>query len=110
MFGAVDDIADLLPVVKREDEVNRKILALSVSQSMTTTLYRFTRYGHYPVLTGKDIKYVLPAPDPSFFRHSARRKRQMDGISIHEERLRPEQFKNICFAIDDLPSDLDSDV
>ncbi len=53
MTLAVQGIVELFRAVKREDEVNRKILAFSVSHD-----HRSVRiYSHYPVITEKDIKY-----------------------------------------------------
>ena len=53
MTLAVRGIVELFRAVEREEEVNRKILAFSVSHD-----HRSVRiYGHYPVITGKDIQY-----------------------------------------------------
>jgi hypothetical protein len=49
----VRGIVELFRTVKREDEVNRKILAFSVSYNYQSVQI----YGHYPVITGKDTKY-----------------------------------------------------
>ncbi|KAK3368555.1 hypothetical protein B0H63DRAFT_534826, partial [Podospora didyma] len=54
MTLAVRGIVELFRAVKREDDVNGKILAFSVSHDH----HRSVRiYGHYPVITRKDIKY-----------------------------------------------------
>ncbi|KAK4664137.1 uncharacterized protein QC763_0082780 [Podospora pseudopauciseta] len=46
-------IVELFRAVKREDEVNREILAFSVSHDHTSIRI----YGHYQVIAGKGIKY-----------------------------------------------------
>ena len=53
MTLAVRGIVELFRAVKRENEVNRKILAFSVSHDHQSVRI----YGHYPVIAGKDTKY-----------------------------------------------------
>ncbi len=53
MTLAVRGIVELFRAVEREDEVNRKILAFSVSHDHQSIRI----YSHYPVITGKDTKY-----------------------------------------------------
>ena len=53
MTLAVRGIVELFRAVKREDEVNQKILAFSVSHDHQSVRI----YGHYPVITRKDTKY-----------------------------------------------------
>ena len=50
---AVRGIVELFRAVKREDEVNQKILAFSVSQDRQSVQI----YGHRPVITRKNTKY-----------------------------------------------------
>ncbi|KAL2172954.1 uncharacterized protein P884DRAFT_213584 [Thermothelomyces heterothallicus CBS 202.75] len=108
MTLAVRGIVELFRAVKRENEVNRKILAFSVSHD-----HRSVRiYGHYPVINGQDTKY---------YRHPIRTFdfTELDGKdkwtayrftkNVYDMWM-PEHFKNICSAIDQLPSDLDFDV
>ena len=108
MTLAVRGIVELFRAVKREDEVNRKILAFSVSHD-----HRSVRiYGHYPVITGKDIKY---------YRHPIRTFdfTELDGEekwtayrftkNVYDTWM-PKHFENICSAINQLPSHLDFDV
>jgi hypothetical protein len=108
MTLAVRAIVELFRAIGREDEINRKILAFSVSHD-----HRSVRiYGHYPVITGKDTKY---------YRHPIRTFdfTELDGKekwtayrftkNVYDIWM-PEHFKNICSAIDQLPSDLDFDV
>ncbi|KAL2131237.1 hypothetical protein VTI74DRAFT_5388 [Chaetomium olivicolor] len=108
MTLAVRGIVELFRAVKREDEVNRKILAFSVSHDHQSVRI----YGHYPVITGKATKY---------YRHPIRNFvfAEVDGKekwtayrftrNVYDIWM-PEHFKNICSAIDQLPSDLDFDV
>ena len=49
----VRGIVELFRTIKREDKVNRKILAFSVSYDYTSVRI----YSHYPVIAGNDIKY-----------------------------------------------------
>ena len=108
MTLAVRGIVELFRAVKREDEVNRKILAFSVSHDHQSVRI----YGHYPVITGKDTKY---------YRHPIRKFdfTELDGKdkwtayrftkNVYDTWM-PAHFKNICSAIDQLPSDLNFDV
>ncbi|KAK3996888.1 hypothetical protein QBC44DRAFT_123387 [Cladorrhinum sp. PSN332] len=107
MTLAVRGIVELFRTIKRENEVNRKILAFSVSHD-----HRSVRiYGHYPVISGKDVKY---------YRHPIRTFdfTELDGEDKWTayqftknvyDRWMPAHFENICSAIDQLPSDLDFD-
>ncbi|EGR52979.1 uncharacterized protein TRIREDRAFT_29115, partial [Trichoderma reesei QM6a] len=108
MTLAVRGIIELFRAVKREDEVNRRILAFSVSHD-----HRSVRiYGHYPVITREDIKY---------YRHPIRTFHftELDGrdkwtayrfIKNVYDVWMPAHFESICSAIDQLPSDLNFDV
>ena len=101
-------IVELLCAVNREDEVNRKILAFSVSHDQQSVRI----YGHYPMITGKDDKY---------YRHPIRNFvfTELDGkekwtayrfIKNVYDIWMPKHFENICCAINQLPSDLNFDV
>ncbi|KAK0655483.1 hypothetical protein B0T16DRAFT_341669 [Cercophora newfieldiana] len=108
MTLAVRGIAELFRAVKREDEVNRKILAFSVSHD-----YRSVRiYGHYPVITGEDIKYYRhPIHDFSFTALDGKDKWTAYRFTKNVyDTWMPAHFKNICSAIDQLPSDLNFDI
>ncbi|KAL2262446.1 hypothetical protein VTK26DRAFT_1295 [Humicola hyalothermophila] len=108
MTLAVRAIVELFRAVQREDEVNRQILAFSVSHDHTSVRI----YGHYPVIAGKDIKY---------YRHPIHRFdfTALDGKdkwtayrftkNVYDTWM-PKHFENICSAINQLPSDLDFDV
>ncbi|KAB5572275.1 hypothetical protein GE09DRAFT_1098838 [Coniochaeta sp. 2T2.1] len=108
MTLAVRAIVELFRAVKREEEVNRQILAFSISHD-----HRSVRiYGHYPVLEGKDTKYYRHAIRTFDFTEldgrdkwtAYRFTKNVYDIWMHDH------FKNICSAIDQLPSDLDFDV
>ncbi|KAK4119374.1 hypothetical protein N657DRAFT_604532 [Parathielavia appendiculata] len=108
MTLAVRGIVELFRAVKREHEVNRKILAFSVSHD-----HRSVRiYGHYPVISGKDVKYYRhPIHDFSFTALDGRDKWTAYRFTKNVyDTWMPAHFKNICSAIDQLPSDLDFDV
>ncbi|KAK3351885.1 hypothetical protein B0H65DRAFT_138466 [Neurospora tetraspora] len=108
MTLAVRGIVELFRAVKREDEVNRKILAFSVSHDHQSVRI----YGHYPVITGKDTKY---------YRHPIRNFvfTELDGKekwtayrftkNVYDTWM-PKHFENICSAINQLPSELNFDV
>jgi hypothetical protein len=108
MTLAVRGIVELFRAVKRENEVNQKILAFSVSHDHQSVRI----YGHYPVITGKVAKY---------YRHPIRKFdfTELDGKekwttyrftkNVYDTWM-PAHFKNICSAIDQLPSDLNFDV
>ncbi|AEO58603.1 hypothetical protein MYCTH_2306056 [Thermothelomyces thermophilus ATCC 42464] len=108
MTLAVRGIVELFRTVKREDEVNRKILAFSVSHD-----HRSVRiYGYYPVINGKDTKYYRhPIHEFSFTTLDGKDKWTAYRFTKNVyDMWMPEHFKNICSAIDQLPSDLDFDV
>ncbi|KAL2139233.1 hypothetical protein VTI28DRAFT_5493 [Corynascus sepedonium] len=108
MTLAVRGIVELFRAVKREDEVNRKILAFSVSHDHQSVRI----YGHYPVIAGKDTKY---------YRHPIRNFvfTELDGKekwtayrftkNVYDTWM-PKHFENICSAINQLPPDLNFDV
>ena len=108
MTLAVRAIVELFRAIKREDEVNRKILAFSVSHD-----HRSVRiYGHYPVITGKDIKYYRH-PIHTFDFTALDGKDKWTAYRFTKnvyDTWMPAHFKNICSAIDQLPSNLDFDV
>ncbi|KAK4040856.1 hypothetical protein C8A01DRAFT_45876 [Parachaetomium inaequale] len=92
----------------REDEVNQKILAFSVSHD-----HRSVRiYGHYTVITEKDIKYYRH-PIHTFDFTALDGKDKWTAYRFTKnvyDTWMPKHFENICSAIDQLPSDLDFDI
>ncbi|WPH01400.1 Hypothetical protein R9X50_00424500 [Acrodontium crateriforme] len=98
---AVRGVVELFRLVKREKELNREILAFSISHDA-----RFVRlYGHYPVINGNKT---------TFYRHQIYELSIMafDGKekwtpykftkNVYDKWM-PTHFKRICSVIDDLP-------
>ncbi|KAK3693110.1 hypothetical protein B0T22DRAFT_525606 [Podospora appendiculata] len=108
MTLAVRAIVEIFRTCKREEEVNRKILALSVSHEHASVQI----YGHYQVIDGKDTQY---------YRHPIRKilLTELDGRdkwtayrftrNVYDMWM-PKHFEDICSAIDQLPTELDFDV
>ncbi|KAK0655516.1 hypothetical protein B0T16DRAFT_319730 [Cercophora newfieldiana] len=108
MTLAVRGIVELFRAVKREDEVNRKILAFSVSHD--DQLVRI--YGHYPVIAGEDTKYYRH-PIRSFVFTELDGKEKWTAYRFTKnvyDTWMPKHFENICSAVDQLPLNLDFDV
>ncbi|AEO59814.1 hypothetical protein MYCTH_2095026 [Thermothelomyces thermophilus ATCC 42464] len=105
MTLAVRAVVELFRAVNRENEVNRKILAFSVSHD-----HRSVRiYGHYPVITRKDTKYYRhPIHTFDFTALDGKDKWTAYRFTrnVYDVWM-PKHFENICSAIDQLPSDLD---
>jgi hypothetical protein len=105
MTLAVRAIVELFRLVHREEEINREILAFSVSHD-----HRSVRiYGHYPVIKGKDT---------AFYRHPIRTFdfTEQDGkekwsaykfIKSVYDIWMPTHFKKLRSVIDELPKELD---
>jgi hypothetical protein len=108
MTLAVRAIVELFRIVKREREVHRQILAFSVSHD-----HRSVRiYGHYPVIAEKDTKYYrYPIHTFDFTALDGKDKWTAYRFTKNVyDTWMPAHFKNICSAIDQLPSELDFDV
>lgn len=108
MTLAVRAIVELFRAIKREDKVHRQILAFSISHD-----HRSVRvYGHYPLIDAKATKYYRhPIHTFDFTALDGRDKwtayrftKYVYDIWMHDH------FKNICSAIDQLPSDLDFEI
>ena len=108
MTLAVRAVVELFRGVNREDEINREILAFSVSHD-----HRSVRiYGHYAVIDG---------PKTTFYRHPIHTFdfTALDGRdkwtaykftnNVYNTWM-PTHFIRLCSAIDDLPPELDFDV
>ncbi|KAH7630238.1 hypothetical protein B0T09DRAFT_341342 [Sordaria sp. MPI-SDFR-AT-0083] len=108
MTLAVRGIVQLFRAVKREDEVNRKILAFSVSHDHTSVRI----YGHYPVIAGEDIKYYRhPIHKFDFTALDGQDKWTAYRFTKNVYDIwMPKHFENICSAINELPSELDFNV
>ena len=108
MTIAVRSLIELFRAVKREEELNREILAFSVSHD-----HRSVRiYGHYAVIDNNQT---------TFYRHPIRTLdiTSEEGIdkwttykfikNVYDVWM-PAHLKRICSAVDQLPSSLDFQV
>ena len=98
----------LFMYVKREKELDRQILAFSISHDHRSVRF----YGHYPVIEGDKINfYRHPIRDFSFVEQDGRdkwttHKFVKNVYDYHSLRL----HKLICSGIDDLPADINFDL
>lgn len=101
MSLAVRAIVELFRLVKREKEVNREILAFSVSHD-----HRSVRiYGHYPVINGKDIKYYRH-PIHTFDFTALDGKEKWTAYKFTRniyDKWMPSQLERILSAINEIP-------
>uniref|UniRef100_L7IRE3 DUF7924 domain-containing protein n=1 Tax=Pyricularia oryzae (strain P131) TaxID=1143193 RepID=L7IRE3_PYRO1 len=98
----------LFRTVKRESEINREILAFSISHD-----HRLVRiYGHYPVISGEDTTYYRhPIHEFSFTALDGKDKWTVYRFTKNVyDTWMPAYFQRICSAIDQLPSEVDFDV
>ncbi|KAK3290472.1 uncharacterized protein B0H64DRAFT_412440 [Chaetomium fimeti] len=104
MTLAVRAVVELFRLVKREAEVHRQILASSISHN-----HRAVRiYGHYAVIDGNDVQYYRhPIHDFSLTALDGEEKWRAYRFTrnVYETWV-PAHLKNICSAIDQLPSEL----
>ncbi|KAH6884972.1 hypothetical protein B0T10DRAFT_98793 [Thelonectria olida] len=108
MTLAVRAVAELFRAVRREGEVDRQILAFSISHD-----HRSVRiYGHYPVVDGKNTKYYRhPIHTYDFTALDGKEKWTAYRFTknIYDTWM-PAHFKKICSAINQLSANLDLDV
>ncbi|KAH9874607.1 hypothetical protein IAQ61_003797 [Plenodomus lingam] len=108
MTLAVRAVVELFRLVKREKEVEREILAFSVSHDNNIVQI----YGHYAVIDGSNISYYRH-PIYSFDFTTLDGKERWTTYkftkSVYDTWM-PMHFKRICSAIDDLPAGADFDV
>ncbi|OBR03823.1 hypothetical protein CH63R_12950 [Colletotrichum higginsianum IMI 349063] len=108
MTLAVRAVVELFRLVKREHELNRQVMAFSVSHDHQTVRI----YGHYPVTEGKDTKFYRH-PIHKFFFTALDGKEKWTAYrftrNIYEIWM-PTHLKQICSVIDQLPSCLDFEV
>ena len=104
MTLAVRAIVELFKIVKCEKEIDREILAFSVSHDDRSVRI----YGHYPVINGKDTKYYRhPIREFSFTELDGKEKWTAYKFTKNVyNNWMPGHFKRICSAIDDIPSDI----
>ncbi|KAK1780843.1 hypothetical protein QBC45DRAFT_96342 [Copromyces sp. CBS 386.78] len=100
MTLAVRAIVELFRLVKRENEVNRQILAFSVSHDSQNVRI----YGHYPVITEKDTEYYWH-PIHQFYFTALEGKEKWTAYrfikNVYDIWV-PDHFKKICSVIDQL--------
>ncbi|KAI0388850.1 hypothetical protein F5Y17DRAFT_172469 [Xylariaceae sp. FL0594] len=102
MTMAARAVVELFRLVAREDEVDRQILAFSVSHDDCSVRI----YGYYPVIEGENTKYYrhpidrfdFTAPDGKDKWTAYRFTKNVYDVWV------PDHFKRICSAIDQLPS------
>lgn len=105
MTVAVKGIVQLYRAVGREKELNREILAFSISHDHTSVRI----YGHYPVIEEEST---------TFYRHPIRKFDFTDGEekwtaykftkSVYDEWM-PLHHRRVCSGIDGLPTNIDLD-
>ncbi|KAH7060921.1 hypothetical protein B0J12DRAFT_349532 [Macrophomina phaseolina] len=105
---AVRAVVELFRLVKREKELDREILAFSVSHDHSNVRI----YGHYPVIDGKDTKYYrYPIHKFDFTIMGGKDKwTTYKFIKNVYDNWMPDHFKRICSAIDAIPPDISFDV
>lgn len=108
MTIAVRGIVELYRAVKRQKELNREILAFSISHDHSSVRI----WGHYP---------VIERDNTIFYRHPIHKFdfTALDGkerwtaykfIKNVYDKWMPIQLKKICSAVDNLPSDISFDL
>ena len=108
MTVAVRALVELYKAVKREKELDREILAFSISHD-----HRSVRiYGHYPVIEGdKTTFYHHPIREFSFTEQDGKEKwtayKFVKNVYDHHSL---KLHRMICSAIDDLPVDINFDL
>ena len=122
MTLAVRAIVELFRLVKRESELNRQILAFSISHDNRAVRI----YGHYPVIDdspsgGEPLFSAAATNHTKYYRHPIRdfSFTELEGHNkwaayrftrnVYDTWM-PAHFKNICSAIDQLPDKLDFNV
>ncbi|OAT11997.1 hypothetical protein, variant 2 [Blastomyces gilchristii SLH14081] len=105
---AVRATVELFKLVKREKEVDREILAFSISHDHTAVRI----YGHYAVLEGEKTNfYRHPIHKFDFTALDGKEKWTAYKFTRNVYDIwMPTHFKRICSAIDHIPSDLDFEI
>lgn len=108
MTIAVKGVVELYRAVKREKELHREILAFSISHD-----HRLVRiYGHYAIIEEeKTTFYRHPIHEFSFIALDGKEKWTAYKFTKNVYDIwMPIQYKRMCSAIDELPSDIDFDL
>lgn len=108
MTIAVRGIVELYRAVKREKELNREILAFSISHDHSSVRI----WGHYPVIeTDNTIFYRHPIHKFDFTALDGKERwTAYKFIKNVYDKWMPIQLKKICSAVDNLPSDISFDL
>jgi hypothetical protein len=108
MTLAVRGVVELFRLLNREKELDREILAFSISHDHRTVRI----YGHYPVIDGiKTTFYRHPVHEFSFTTMDGREKWTAYKFTKNVYEIwMPSHLKRICSAVDDLPPDVNFDV
>jgi hypothetical protein len=107
MALAVRGVAELFLAINRANEVNRKILAFSISHENSCVRI----YGHYPVIDGCDIKYCRHTIHAFDFTVLGGKEKWMAyrfTKNVYDMWM-PQHPENIRSALDMLPSDWNPD-
>ncbi|VUC36990.1 unnamed protein product [Clonostachys rosea] len=102
---AVRAVAELFLAVGRESEVNRKIVAFSVSHDHCSVRI----YGHYPVIQNRNIQYFRhPIQEFDFTptEDGDQRWTAYQFVKNVYERWAPAHLDAICSAVDQLPDEV----
>ncbi|RVD90365.1 uncharacterized protein DFL_001334 [Arthrobotrys flagrans] len=101
MWVAVRAVVELFKLVKREQELDREILAFSISHDHNSVRI----YGHYPVINGSSVKYFRhPIVYYTFIPSTADKWTAYKFIKNVYDLWMPAHLKRLCSAIDQIPS------
>jgi hypothetical protein len=108
MTLAVRGVVELFRLVKREKELDREILAFSISHDDRTVRI----YGHYPVIDGpKTTFYRHPIKEFSFTSEDGKEKWTAYKFTKNVYNIwMPTHIKRICSVIDELPPNINFEV
>ncbi|KAF1995219.1 hypothetical protein P154DRAFT_349514 [Amniculicola lignicola CBS 123094] len=104
MTLAVRGVVELFRLANREKEVDRQIIAFSVSHDHRTVRI----YGHYPVIDGKETTYYRH-PIHTFDFTALEGKERWTTYKFTKnvyDVWMPDHFKRLCSVIDELPANL----
>ncbi|KAJ9624521.1 hypothetical protein H2203_005256 [Taxawa tesnikishii (nom. ined.)] len=104
MTLAVRGIVELFRLAKREKEIDREILAFSISHDHESVRI----YGHYSAIEGKSTAFYRH-PVLKFYFTAQDRKEKWTAYKFTKniyDVWMPAHFARICSAIDELPSDI----
>ena len=108
MTLAVRGVVSLFRILERHQELDREILAFSISHDHTSVRI----YGHYPVTEGKKITYYRhPIRKFDFTEQEGKDKWAAYKFTKNVyDNWMPNHFKRLCSVINDLPDEIPSDI